>query len=272
MTALLAASPVIAQDVTEQRADLKRRIADRRAELEALKSQKVGVLELLEISEKMALASRKRAQLLEGELRAIRLRVAIAERDEALAREEVNAVLEELSPRLQAMYRMRRRAPLDTLLSSGDFASLVWRARAMKTLVARDAELLAQARLAVTFVERSRKQAQKLRGWMATRLESLRGETGQAEVRRLEFVDLLSYVKAEAVQSSRVIKELERAERQLSSLITEMESTVSTSGFGALRGKLSLPTHGVMEVGFGKVVNPRFNTVTVQKGVDIRAP
>jgi septal ring factor EnvC (AmiA/AmiB activator) len=25
-------------------------------------------------------------------------------------------------------------------------------------------------------------------------------------------------------------------------------------------------------VGFGRVVNPRFNTVTVQKGVDIRAP
>jgi septal ring factor EnvC (AmiA/AmiB activator) len=25
-------------------------------------------------------------------------------------------------------------------------------------------------------------------------------------------------------------------------------------------------------VGFGKVVNPRFNTVTVQKGLDIRAP
>jgi septal ring factor EnvC (AmiA/AmiB activator) len=27
-----------------------------------------------------------------------------------------------------------------------------------------------------------------------------------------------------------------------------------------------------VEVGFGKVVNPRFNTVTVQKGLDIRAP
>jgi septal ring factor EnvC (AmiA/AmiB activator) len=28
----------------------------------------------------------------------------------------------------------------------------------------------------------------------------------------------------------------------------------------------------VVEVGFGKVVNPLFNTVTVQKGLDIRAP
>jgi septal ring factor EnvC (AmiA/AmiB activator) len=29
---------------------------------------------------------------------------------------------------------------------------------------------------------------------------------------------------------------------------------------------------GVLEAGFGKVVNPRFNTVTIRKGVDIRAP
>jgi murein DD-endopeptidase MepM/ murein hydrolase activator NlpD len=43
------------------------------------------------------------------------------------------------------------------------------------------------------------------------------------------------------------------------------------TGFAALRGKMSLPTTGSIEVGFGKVVNPRFNTVTIQKGIDIRA-
>ena len=44
------------------------------------------------------------------------------------------------------------------------------------------------------------------------------------------------------------------------------------SNFVAKKGKLPFPTSGLIEVGFGRVVNPRFNTVVVQKGIDIRAP
>jgi len=50
-----------------------------------------------------------------------------------------------------------------------------------------------------------------------------------------------------------------------------MKSSALT-GFRSRKGHLPLPVaKGLVEVGFGKVVNPRFNTVTVQKGVDIGA-
>jgi septal ring factor EnvC (AmiA/AmiB activator) len=35
---------------------------------------------------------------------------------------------------------------------------------------------------------------------------------------------------------------------------------------------LPFPTDGHIEVGFGKVLNPKFNTVTSQNGLDLRAP
>ncbi len=271
LLALVAcAFPAQAQDASQERANVRARLQERKAELEALKAQKVSVLELLELSQKMAHASQSRAHLLEAELQSVKRRLVQAQAVEALAREELEARVAELSPRLLAMYRMRKRTPLDVLLTASDFAGLIWRARAMRTLVTADLTLLSQARQAVDFQRRAVSQAELLRGWMAQRLEASRVEGEEAEARRVEFLDLLSYVKAETTQSSRVIKELERAERQLSTLIEEMEST-ATSGFGALRGKLPMPTSGVVEVGFGKVVNPRFNTVTVQKGVDIRA-
>jgi septal ring factor EnvC (AmiA/AmiB activator) len=53
----------------------------------------------------------------------------------------------------------------------------------------------------------------------------------------------------------------------VASVLEEPEPT----GFGALRGKLPLPTSGHVEVAFGRLVHPKFNTVTVQKGIDIRA-
>ncbi len=268
--AVLLGGAARAQDVRQERSDIHRRLQERKAELEALRSQKVSVLELLELSQKMADASSRRAKLLEVELKGVQRRAALAKEQEALARQEVEARLSELSPRLLAMYRLRRRAPLDVLLTARDFAALIWRSRAMRTLLSRDLSLLSDARRAVGYQRRALRQADFLQQWMGSRLEALRAETAEAETRRAEFSDLLSFVRAEASQSSRVIKELERAERQLSTLIEQLETT-ATSGFGALRGKLPLPTHGVIEVGFGKVVNPRFNTVTVQKGVDIRA-
>jgi septal ring factor EnvC (AmiA/AmiB activator) len=39
-----------------------------------------------------------------------------------------------------------------------------------------------------------------------------------------------------------------------------------------MKGKLRPPAPGPVTVGFGRVVNPRFNTVTVQNGLDIGAP
>jgi septal ring factor EnvC (AmiA/AmiB activator) len=44
------------------------------------------------------------------------------------------------------------------------------------------------------------------------------------------------------------------------------------SGFAGRKGKLTAPADGPVSVGFGKVVNPKFNTVTIQNGVDIEAP
>jgi septal ring factor EnvC (AmiA/AmiB activator) len=70
---------------------------------------------------------------------------------------------------------------------------------------------------------------------------------------------------------SRLIAELEQTEKELAGMVNDMQSTVGTSGFRARKGQLPFPTQGLVEVGFGKIVNPRFNTVTVQKGLDIRA-
>jgi septal ring factor EnvC (AmiA/AmiB activator) len=44
------------------------------------------------------------------------------------------------------------------------------------------------------------------------------------------------------------------------------------TGFAAAKGRLPFPAAGPVTVGFGRVLNPRFNTITVQNGIDIGAP
>ncbi|MFK5283424.1 hypothetical protein ACI3PL_28010, partial [Lacticaseibacillus paracasei] len=79
-------------------------------------------------------------------------------------------------------------------------------------------------------------------------------------------------LNAEASKSSRIVRDLEKAEVELAALVSELKATNAEIGLRSRKGHLPFPTkRGLVEVSFGKVVNPRFNTVTVQKGVDIRA-
>src|SRR5690606_492944 len=89
--------------------------------------------------------------------------------------------------------------------------------------------------------------------------------------RLTRFRELLTSITAEQNRMSRVIAELEQTEHELSEMVSELQQT-GASGFRALRGQLPFPVRGVVEGGFGRVVNPRFNPVTVQKGLDLRAP
>jgi septal ring factor EnvC (AmiA/AmiB activator) len=79
------------------------------------------------------------------------------------------------------------------------------------------------------------------------------------------------------------VRELEEAERALSQKLGELsakappamvapEITLKAS-IRKARGRLPFPLeHGRIEVRFGRAVDKRFNTVTLQKGIDVRAP
>ena len=79
------------------------------------------------------------------------------------------------------------------------------------------------------------------------------------------------------------VRELEEAERELSSRLAEIEKQSPPAAMVApeiqlrasirkARGKLPFPVQkGRVEVHFGRAVDPRFGTVTLQKGIDVRA-
>lgn len=176
-----------------------------------------------------------------------------------------------LGPRLAALYRLQKKDALGFLLSASDFATLIKRQRAMKTLVQRDVDALddlallsRSQRLAVRRSERLESSAQQY-------LKALRAEQAVGRARLARFNELLLTVQAEQNSRSRVIAELEASERELAALVTDLASNSTVTGFRARKGKMPFPAAGLVEVGYGKVVNPRFNTVTVQKGIDIRA-
>ena len=118
-------------------------------------------------------------------------------------------------------------------------------------------------------------------------LQAWKGEAERkrAEIRqdRLQKTKLLESVRGEKRIHLAAIKELETASVHLQTLVERLEKEIrgkakaeasipSGKGFGKFRGKLALPVEGRILSNFGRNENPKFNTFTVQKGIEIEAP
>jgi murein hydrolase activator len=218
----------------------------------------------------LARVSAARAAALASQLRVLGNRLAAAEAEEALSRAVLESRADRLRPRLLSLYRLTQRSPLEVLLPAEDVATFAWRARALSSLVRTDLAALEEMR-SVALFQRSR--LEQLDGWkrrMGSRLIELRAEAEEAAAQQTELGEALQLLQAKARAAGSILAELSRSRAQLQAVASVLEEP-EPAGFGALRGKLPLPAAGHVEVAFGKLVHPKFNTVTVQKGLDIRA-
>jgi murein hydrolase activator len=261
-----------AEDVRTERSQGEQRLAAQRAALALLQAQRGGTLAVLDVYERLARASESRALTLGAQVGALRNRLATAELHEALARAVLAARARRMQPRLWTLDRLTRRSPLEVLLPARDLAALVWRTRALSTLVKSDAAALEEMRAVADLQRASLVELDGLKVSLADRLDVLKEESAEAAEQKGELSEALLLLQAKARASGSVLAELARAQTRLDQLVAELDTRPETTGFGALRGKLPLPAPGQIEAGFGKVLEPRFNTVTLRRGVDIRAP
>jgi len=268
----LATAAEAAPSDRAQRARVQAELASARAARELLQDQKAGVLETLELSERLYRLSESRVRQAEQELKALERRRALTSTLEQLAAASLEEQLRELGPRLKLMDRRTRRRPLDVVLSSESFTSLVWRQRALATLVRRDVEAVKRAERTRAFQAQLSAELEELGRAVDLRLSALRDHREREREQRAVLGDLVNLVQAREGDARRLVKELEQADRALARFLAEQSAAPETSGFGALKGRLPRPSEGRIAVGFGAVEHPTFHTVTEHKGVDLDAP
>jgi septal ring factor EnvC (AmiA/AmiB activator) len=267
---LAAATPKAQLDAL----DARRRAEEAAARM--LAQQERSVLDTLGEAETALGDARAEWRRVEAERAAAAARLEAARTDEAAAQSRMRARLAELRPRLQARARLGRAGYLQVLLESRSLADLVKRRYLMSRILARDLAVLSEARAA--FAERERARAE--RQVEAERLGALALEAEdrreQAEARREERETLLAALRSAKVFHERAAGEVREQARKLADFVATLPppraGLSGPGGFVERRGRLPSPAPGPITVAFGKVVNPRFNTVTVQNGLDLGAP
>ncbi len=265
-----AATPKAQLDAIEAR----RRAEERAARL--LEQQERSVLDTLGEAETALAEARAELRRVEAEREAAEARLARAREEEAEAQARMQARLAELKPRLLARARMGRAGSLQLLLESRSLADLVKRRYLLERILARDVALLDEARAA--FEDRERARAD--RGEEAERIRELAEEAEDrkelAAARREERETLLSALRSARAFHERAAVELADQAVRLAEFVATLPppraSMKGPGGFAERKGKLPMPAQGPISVGFGKVVNPKFNTITVQNGIDVEAP
>jgi septal ring factor EnvC (AmiA/AmiB activator) len=271
LAALLAAgSPRAQLDALEAR---------RRAEEQAarmLAQQERSIFDTLAEAETALVEARAEWKRVEAQRAQAEARLHHAREAEAAAQARMTSTLAELRPRLLARARMGRAGELQLLLASRSLADLVKRRYLIDRILSRDLALLREAHAALAERERARAE----RGLEAERLQLLAVDVDdrrlQAEARREERETLLSALRTARVFHERAAAEASAQSRKLAEFVATLPppraGLTGPGGFAARKGKLNLPAQGSITVGFGRVVNPKFNTVTVQNGIDVQAP
>jgi murein hydrolase activator len=271
-----ALSLALGADPRAQLEALEVRRAAEQSAARALAAREGSLLEAVEDSEHALAAAAEDARDAEAQRAAAEGRLLRARSEEAQAQARLDALQGELGPRLRARARMGASSELRLLAASASLADLVKRRYLWARVVERDLALLGEARRALDAREKARAAREKEAARIATLASDAAVRRDLAAARREEHHTLLDAIRGARSLHERAAGEAASQATKLADFIEALPPASSGaprhSGFAAFKGRLPRPVGGPVEVGFGRVVNPRFNTVTVQKGVDIRAP
>jgi septal ring factor EnvC (AmiA/AmiB activator) len=274
LRALLVAL-ALASDPRAQLEALKARKAAEESAARALQQREGSLLSAIEEAEQAWVGAVDAAREAEQERAAAEHRLALARDEEAAAQSQLDALQGELGPRLRARSRLGRLPELRLLAASASLAELVKRHALWNRVVAHDLSLLGDAQRALEARERARAAREREAGRLAALAREAQRRRDVAAARRDDHRTLLSAIRNARSLHERAAVEAGAQEGKLAEFVAALPPATPGAplhtGFEQLRGKLPHPVAGTVEVGFGRVVNPRFNTVTVQKGLDIRA-
>jgi septal ring factor EnvC (AmiA/AmiB activator) len=255
---------------------LEARRAAEAAAARLLADQERSVLDGLDEVEAAVTTAAQELARAEGQRAAAELALGRAAAAEAEASQRLQARLAALRPRLAARARMGRAGELLALVSAPSLADLVKRRWLFDHLLERDAALVLEARTALADRERARGEREREAGRVVAAAAEARLRREEAASRREERRALLAALRTARTFHARAAEEVAGQARRLAAFVATLPPARAGgprgAAFAARKGRLAPPADGPVTVGFGKVVNPRFNTVTVQNGVDIGAP
>jgi len=265
---------IIAQE--KKLKQLQAEIDKYKAKAEEYNSEEKSVLtqlESLEINYRLKSAELEKLNL---ELRRLRDQIAIIKAKIDSLQKTVNDLRIYLKNRLLSLYKLGRLSYFRYMLSLKNPSDILSCYKYVVILSDRDSQKIIKFRAAMQELQHNQQELvknQKALLNVKTKVEKKWSEIARARRERQRY---LSAIQQQKELYTKAALDLEQASHKLKLLIESLkEGKASEEGppyilnIANFKGLLDWPVQGEITVPFGKVKHPKFNTYTIQNGIDI---
>lgn len=276
---LLAGPARTAGDDREQElARLRRAIQESRERVAEYERQQRGLLEAIEALDQSAEYLAYEVVLAERGAQRARARLAEIEAEAADLGAQLDRTRQAMRVRAVALYQAGNVGSLRLLFAAGGLRDFLTRVRALRVLLAHDADLVARYRAQSDALASAETRAREQVRVRSEAEQSLRDRSAELDAERGQKRSLARRVHADRTSERAALVELEKAARALEETLARLGSEPSAprapspgAGFASRQGRLAPPVEGRVAEAFGRVVDAEFGTQTFRSGVVIEA-
>jgi len=283
-------SPAQVDDrISEKERDLetlRRELAQKRAEMEALEGREQGVLsEIQNLEERIHLAEKLLGRL-KSEGASCQQQIGTLRSDLEQARQRAEARRQVLADRARQLYMHGRLDEMEVFLSARSLPDLSGRIHRYRHVAEEDRRLIEAALADQRIITENTAQLEKKLAETRRLEEEKRREERTLVSEKDGRGQLLRKIRDQKTAYERAIAEMEESARQIQAIIDlleqqrrqeppvvegQIEFFEQTGPFEDLKGSLPWPVRGQVIKTFGRQIHPRYKTVTFNKGIDIEA-
>jgi len=231
-----------------------------------------------------------------NELKTVEFGVANTQKKIQLTLTELEQKKQEISRRVNSLYKAGEMGNVRIFFSSGSIPQAVENHRYMRSVLENDKKLFLDYQNRLLQLQGLKESLEKEAARKAKLSERIRAKKQEIESDKLKKSALLSQVRQEKKGYQTSLQQLQANARRLQSMVERLEARsrksytqkddkkklvpggdyhqppVSDKGFGAQRGKLSIPVSGEIVSRFGKHKHPEFDSYTFNNGITVAAP
>jgi len=224
-----------------------------------------------------------------NELYSLNRRLKNLQKDVATANTQLDQINKDIiqrkelfSKRLIALYKYKRSGGiLRVIFSSHSYPELSQRTKFIKMILSSDIQIIDHFFKQLSLVKEKRETLQENQKSLEKVKKSILKKKSQIDDQKKKKTVLLKKIRNEKKTYQAAVKELEKASRELQSLIDRLQREIAgkkkhfipedAKRFEALKGKLLFPLSGKIISFYGNHTDPQLNTVIFQKGIEISA-
>ncbi len=269
---LLAAAADLGAGSQEKLREIQRRIDEVQARLAASKKEKSSLLNdiyALELQAEAAIIELNKTQLLLVDAQA---KVERKQREEAALRARIRSSQDRVRRILRVLYKMGELGYVKLFLNIGSVDQLFRNYRLIVALMDDKVEEIRRIRQGIVMLQRLQAELRKQVARLADLKAEKAGKLARLQGLKRDKLDMIAMINRQRDLNSRLLDELKTESENLTRFLDRktVAAVPDAVDLGPLRGRLDWPLKGAVISSFGRKKSAKFNTFTMNNGIEIK--